>query len=203
MVLYAATKNKGKLQEFLRASADSGLSDLKIVALPVLGEVDPPEETGSSFEENAAIKAQYYSGFADGLVFADDSGLEMDLLGGAPGVYSARYAGPEATDAENNELLLRNLNGTRERTARFVCAIALARAGKVLLTASGTVEGEILTEPRGGGGFGYDPLFFCPDLGCTFAEAGHEQKFQLSHRGRAFRRLLQEIGVQGLDRAQR
>ena len=201
MLLYAATKNKGKLREFLDASAQSALTDLRIEPLPLLSELDPPEETGATFEENARLKAQYYSRYTNGFVFADDSGLAVDVLDGAPGVYSARYAGPSATDCENNRLLLDNLRGTQARSGRFVCAIALARQGRVLATSRGAVEGEILEEPRGGEGFGYDPLFYSPETGCSFAEASREQKFQVSHRGRAFRSLLRQIAEQHLDRS--
>jgi XTP/dITP diphosphohydrolase len=201
MLLYAATKNKGKLHEFLDASAQSALTDLRIEPLPLLSELEPPAETGSTFEENARLKAQYYSGHTDGFVFADDSGLEVDALDGAPGVYSARYAGPSATDQENNRLLLENLRGKQTRSGRFVCAVALARHGKALLTSLGTVEGEILEAPRGREGFGYDPLFYCPETGCSFAEASRDQKFQVSHRGRAFRSLLRQIVAQHLDRS--
>jgi XTP/dITP diphosphohydrolase len=134
-------------------------------------------------------------------VFADDSGLEVDALGGAPGVYSARYAGLPANDQENNRLLLDNLRGQHSRSGRFVCAIALARGGRILLTSRGTVEGEILEAPRGTEGFGYDPLFYSPETGSSFAEASRQQKFKVSHRGRAFRALLQQIAAQRLDHA--
>jgi XTP/dITP diphosphohydrolase len=201
MLLYAATKNKGKLREFLDASAQSTLRDLRIEPLPSLSDLEPPEETGSTFEENAALKARYYSDHVDAFVFADDSGLEVDALGGAPGVYSARYAGLPANDQANNRLLLDNLRGQRSRSGRFVCAIALARRGRVLLTSCGMVEGEILEAPRGTEGFGYDPLFYSPETGSSFAEASREQKFKVSHRGRAFRALLQQIAAQCLDRA--
>jgi XTP/dITP diphosphohydrolase len=201
MLLYAATKNKGKLHEFLDAAAQSALTDLRIEPLPSLSDLQLPEETGVTFEENARLKAQYYSGYTDGFVFADDSGLEVDALGGAPGVYSARYAGPSATDEENNRLLLDNLLGEQSRSGRFVCVIALARQGQILLTSRGTVEGEILEEPRGREGFGYDPLFYSPEAGCTFAEASREQKFQVSHRGRAFRLLLQQFAERHLGRS--
>ena len=198
MLLYGATKNKGKLHEFLRATSESRLSDLRIEPLPALETIEPPVKAGSTFEDNAAIKARYYSAFTDEFVFADDSGLEVDALGGEPGVYSARYAGPAATDVENNRRLLNNLQGKQQRSGRFVCVIALARRGQVVLAARGVVEGEILTAPRGNEGFGYDPLFFCQEIGRTFAEAGHQQKFQISHRGRAFRDLLNRMVSQGL-----
>jgi XTP/dITP diphosphohydrolase len=198
MLLYAATKNQGKLREFLNAASDSRLTDLRIEPLPGLEMIEAPEEAGSSFEENAAIKARYYSDLTDGFVFADDSGLEVNALGGEPGVYSARYAGAAATDAANNSRLLDNLQGRQQRSGRFVCVIALARRGQILLVGRGSVEGEILTAPRGGEGFGYDPLFFCQEIGRTLAEATLEQKFQISHRGRAFRDLLNQMAASGL-----
>jgi len=153
VTIYCATSNPGKLREFQRAAAD-----FDIRALPAKPE--PPEETGATFEENAELKAVYYSRFADGPLFADDSGLEVDALGGEPGVHSARYAGPEATDAQNNALLLDRLKSAANRTGRFVCVIALAEKGKLIRTFRGAVEGRILDAPRGVGGFGYDPLFY-------------------------------------------
>ena len=164
-----------------------------IEPLPLLGHVPAPEENADSFEGNAALKAIYYSASTPELVFADDSGLEVNALDGAPGVRSARYASADATDEANNELLLRNLGSAAERTARFVCVIALARAGEMLRTFRGTVEGEILRKPRGGNGFGYDPLFYYPPIGCSFAELTPEQKFAVSHRGNALRALLQSL----------
>ncbi|MFZ0591112.1 MAG: RdgB/HAM1 family non-canonical purine NTP pyrophosphatase [Bryobacteraceae bacterium] len=199
MLLYAATKNEGKLREFVKAAARSPVKDLHIQPLPGLSEIEPPVESGSTFAENAAIKAQYYSRFINGFVFADDSGLEVDALQGAPGVYSARYAGEDATDAENNALLLENLLGVKNRAARFVCVIALARHGRVLFTTQGSVEGEILTAERGLQGFGYDPLFFFPPFSRTFAEISQQDKFQVSHRGLAFRALLDRIAACALD----
>jgi XTP/dITP diphosphohydrolase len=148
------------------------------------------------------MKAAYYSGFApDMLVIADDSGLEVDALGGKPGVRSARYAddagfdAPGSTDERNNLYLLRRLAplGHGRIAAQYRCVIAAARNGKVLLTAEGTVEGEILSAPRGAGGFGYDPLFYLPELGKTMAEIDPEQKQKLSHRGKAFVHLLDQL----------
>ncbi|MDP9172067.1 MAG: non-canonical purine NTP pyrophosphatase, partial [Acidobacteriota bacterium] len=126
-------------------------------------------------------------------VFADDSGLEVDALGGAPGVYSARFAGPDADDLANNQLLLKRLEDQTRRTARFVCVIALAEAGVIRETFRGTVEGEILHEPRGPAGFGYDPLFFYPPYNLSFGEATDERKFAVSHRGNALRALLRYL----------
>lgn len=127
---------------------------------------------------------------------ADDSGLEVDALGGAPGVHSARYAGPGASDAENNQLLLARLAdapASAGRGARFVCVLAIARQGKVILSAGGSVAGTILTAPQGRHGFGYDPLFFYSPLARTFAELTHEEKWEVSHRGNAFRALFERL----------
>ena len=193
MILYACSSNKGKLREFALASAEADRADIQIEALPNLHAIAPPEETGATFEENAVLKALYYSRFTGEYVFADDSGLEVDALGGNPGVYSARYAGPEATDEDNNRLLLRKLAAANTRAASFVCVIALAREGKLITTVSGVVAGEILEEVRGSGGFGYDPLFYYPPLERTFGEMGQAEKFAVSHRGKATRQLLDRI----------
>jgi len=179
--LYCATTNPGKLREFRLALADS----LGVEALPGLASVTPCEETGVTFEENAVQKALYYSKHCDGHLFVDDSGLEVDALGGAPGVYSARYAGPDATDEANNRLLLDRMRGIPERTARFVCVVALAKSGQLVRTFRGEVEGLLAEEPRGLNGFGYDPLFYYPPFGGTFGEAPLERKMEVSHRSRA------------------
>ncbi|MDP9171733.1 MAG: RdgB/HAM1 family non-canonical purine NTP pyrophosphatase [Acidobacteriota bacterium] len=190
MKIYCATGNAGKLREFRLAGELLGID---IEPVPGLKALTAPEETGATFEENARIKALYYSRFAPGPVFADDSGLEVDALGGAPGVYSARFAGPDADDLANNQLLLKRLENETRRTARFVCVIALAEAGAVRGTFQGTVEGEILHEPRGPAGFGYDPLFFYPPYNLSFGEATDEGKFAVSHRGNALRALLRYL----------
>ena len=184
MILHCGTTNAGKLREFQAALPGF---EIRAVALP------PPEETGRTFEENASRKALYYSAHTDGYVFADDSGLEVDALGGAPGVRSARFAGEGASDGENNALLLKKLDRVEDRSARFVCVIALARAGEIVETFRGVVEGRILETPRGSSGFGYDPLFFYPPFGCTFAEAGIAQKMIASHRGRALTAMLTRL----------
>jgi XTP/dITP diphosphohydrolase len=198
--LYVATGNHGKLRDFAAAAAVYGLS---IAPLPNLPAISAPEEDGDTFEANARIKAEYYSTFApDELVIADDSGLEVDALGGAPGVRSARYAedaGFNAStgtlDERNNLYLLDRLSShpAGNLTARYRCVIAAARNGKVLLTTDGSVEGEILKEPRGSGGFGYDPLFYLAPLKQTMAEVDLETKNSLSHRGKAFFKLLEEM----------
>ncbi|HEY5328620.1 MAG TPA: non-canonical purine NTP pyrophosphatase [Acidobacteriaceae bacterium] len=199
MVLYAATTNPGKLAEFATSASAEGI---QVVALPGLASLPEPVEDAETFIGNAEIKAIAYSLASPGLmVFADDSGLEVNGLDGAPGVRSARYAEDQAfdigatEDARNNNCLLANLaaSGSKARTSRFVCALALARDGEILLRAEGTVEGEILHAPRGDNGFGYDPLFLLPDFGLTMAELGREQKWELSHRGNAFRDLLRQL----------
>jgi XTP/dITP diphosphohydrolase len=188
--IYCATGNPGKLREFQLAGR---VLNIDVEPLAGLKTITAPEESGATFEDNARIKAAYYSEFASGPLFADDSGLEVDALGGAPGVYSARFAGPEATDAANNRLLLERLGDNPNRTGRFVCVIALAEGGQVRATFRGVVEGEILREARGPGGFGYDPLFYYPPFGCTFGEVEGEKKFDVSHRGQALRQLLQYL----------
>ena len=188
--LFCATGNAGKLREF-RLAADS--TRVEIELLPGYRQLPAAVEDGATFEENAIRKALHYGSHASGLLFADDSGLEVEALDGAPGVYSARYSGPHATDESNNRLLLENLRGVSHRNARFVCAIALVEGGRVVGVFHGAVEGVILDEPRGSGGFGYDPLFYCPAFGCTFGEATGEQKFSLSHRGQAIRAMLTSL----------
>lgn len=145
------------------------------------------EETGATFEENALLKARALAGATGLPALADDSGLCVDALGGAPGVYSARWAGPDADDARRNEKLLARLAGvpSPQRAARFICAVALALPDGAAHTAEGACEGEILEAPRGEGGFGYDPLFLLPDLGCTMAELTSDRKNARSHRARA------------------
>jgi XTP/dITP diphosphohydrolase len=198
-ILYACTSNAGKLREFLHAAAVSGIYGFAIETLPGIRTIVPPEENGETFEDNSRLKALYYSRFTDGFVFADDSGLEVDALQGAPGVRSARYAGEHATDAQNNALLLERLDAASDRTGRFVCVISLAHKGRVLHTVRGSVEGEMLREPRGSNGFGYDPLFFCPAIGKTLAEATEDEKFKVSHRGNALRALFERLKTTGDD----
>jgi len=183
VIVYCATSNRGKLREFQLAAPDF---DLRQLPQPVL----PPEEVGATFEENAIGKAEYYGGFTDGYLFADDSGLEVDALGGAPGVHSARYAGPDATDAANNALLLENIREHADRSARFVCVIALVKDGKLVRTFRGAVEGRILDSPRGSGGFGYDPLFYYEPFGSTFGEAPIADKMRVSHRAQALEAMF-------------
>ena len=186
--LFAATGNPGKLREFRMAAA--GYPEIEIDLLPGFRDIQPCIETGLTFEENAILKARYYGRHTPGRIFADDSGLAVDALGGAPGVFSARFAGMNATDAANNRLLLEMLAGVQPRTARFVCAIALVEADRVLGVFHGAVEGLITDAPRGPNGFGYDPLFFFPPFGCTFGETSAERKLSVSHRGQALRALF-------------
>jgi XTP/dITP diphosphohydrolase len=204
--LFAATSSQGKLRDFRTAATAHGIS---IHLLPGLHALTPPEEDGTTFEQNARLKAVYYSQFEPGeLVLADDSGLEVDALNGAPGVRSARFAAdaglvdsPDApvdnTDVWNNMHLLQRMATVPDnlRSARYRCVLAAARDGKVTETAQGTVEGLILQAPRGTGGFGYDPLFYLPELDSTMAEISLEQKLSLSHRGRAIEALLQKLGA--------
>jgi XTP/dITP diphosphohydrolase len=204
MTLYAATSNEGKLREFATAAQPAGVD---VLALPGLGAMPEPVEDAVTFMGNAELKALAYSNLAPGLlVFADDSGLEADALDGAPGVRSARYAddlhfepGQGSKDERNNRALLSGLQFHTDRSARFFCALALARDGQILLRAEGTVEGQLLSSPKGKDGFGYDPLFFVPSLGLTLAELPREKKWEISHRGNAFRSLLAQIATDGLS----
>jgi XTP/dITP diphosphohydrolase len=178
-----STRNAHKLVE-IRQILGPSFELLDLSSVPALGEV---EETGATFEENAALKALAASAHFGGWVLADDSGLEVDALGGAPGVRSARFSGEGATDVTNRALLLEKLTAVPadQRSARFRCVIALARGGEVLAHFSGAVEGVIIQSEQGAGGFGYDPLFVPEGFGKTFAELGAETKNRLSHRGRA------------------
>jgi XTP/dITP diphosphohydrolase len=182
-----STRNAHKLVE-IRQILGPSFELLDLSSVPALGEVD---ETGTTFEENAALKALAASAHFGGWVLADDSGLEVDALGGAPGVRSARFSGEGATDVTNRALLLEKLATVpaEKRSARFRCVIALARRGEVLAHFSGAVEGAIIQSEKGEGGFGYDPLFLPEGFGETFAELGAETKNRLSHRGRALAAL--------------
>jgi XTP/dITP diphosphohydrolase len=201
--LYAATTSEGKLRDFLVAAEAHSLA---IEPLPSLRVIPAPEENGTTFAANATLKAVYYSRFAPGeLVLADDSGLDVDALNGEPGVRSARFAADtglvdlpgagDNTDVWNNMVLLQRLANIppAQRTARYRCVLVVARDGEPLHTAEGTVEGVILDAPRGTGGFGYDPLFYLPELSQTMAEISLETKLSLSHRGRALRALLPKL----------
>ena len=183
--LVVGTRNAGKIKE-----VQNGLAELpfEVKGLPA-GNIPEVEETGLTFAENAVIKARYYSSFTGEYCLADDSGLEVDFLDGAPGVYSARYAGEGATDEDNNRKLLVALQGVpaEKRTARFRSALAMVGPDGSLMMAEGVCEGVILTELRGEGGFGYDPLFFMPEYQKTLAEMTVAEKNDVSHRGNALR----------------
>jgi XTP/dITP diphosphohydrolase len=204
MKLFIATTNPGKLRDFHAAAVDS----ITLTPLPNLKDIPAPPEDEPTFEGNARLKAIYYSHHAPNhIVIADDSGLEVDALHGAPGVRSARYAhdhnfhaeqdhtSPLTTDQRNNLYLLSLLTGIAltQRSARYHCVLAAARNGEVLAIGHGVVEGEILTTPRGTGGFGYDPLFYLPEQTKTMAELDIATKLTFSHRGRAFATLLDAL----------
>jgi XTP/dITP diphosphohydrolase len=186
--LLLATQNPGKLAE-MRLLAE-GLP-FRVLGPRELGIADAPDETGTTFIENAVLKARHYARLSGRLTVADDSGLSVDALGGGPGLYSARFGGESASDADRNALLLEKLAHvpTERRQARFTSAVAVARGGEVLFEAEESVEGLIADGLRGSNGFGYDPLFFYPPFGRTFGEIPHEEKDRVSHRGKAFARL--------------
>jgi XTP/dITP diphosphohydrolase len=205
LCLYVATTSQGKLRDF-RTAAEAHA--VRIDALPGLADIEPPEEDGDTFAANATIKAVYYSQFAPGeLVLADDSGLEVDAIDGAPGVRSARFAAdagmvdsPDAndnTDVWNNIVLLQRIGDVppEQRKARYHCVLVAARDGRIQHTSDGSVEGVILNAPRGTGGFGYDPLFFLPELQRTMAEIDLQTKLAHSHRGRALAAMLAQLQV--------
>jgi XTP/dITP diphosphohydrolase len=188
--LYLASTNPGKLREFREAAQARGIS---VEIVPHLQDLPPCIEDGQTFEENARKKALHYSRYTKGSVFADDSGISVDGLGGKPGIESARFAGPAGSDEDNNRKLLEELRQvpTRDRSAHYICVIALAERGRILTVVEGRADGVILFQPRGQGGFGYDPLFLYRPLGKTFGELTPEEKFAVSHRGEAFRILLE------------
>jgi XTP/dITP diphosphohydrolase len=197
--LYVASTNPGKLRDFSLAASRHGI---EILPLPRLNDIEGPPEDAPTFEGNASDKAIYYSRLLPGeMVLADDSGLEVDFLQGAPGVRSARFAADagfreaDTTDANNNLFLLRQLDGVgdSERGARYRCALAVAQDGVPVIAAEGAVEGRILTAPRGLGGFGYDPLFYVPAIDRTMAEIDDQARWTHSHRGQAFRALLEVL----------
>ncbi len=187
--LLVATLNPGKVREFAAALIPAGI---EVHGLDSIERPPRIEETGATFEANARLKAEGYSLHTELPVLADDSGLEVDALGGAPGVLSARYGGERLDDAARNRKVLEVLVGVapQQRGARFRCVLAVARSGETLATFEGVVEGRILDEPRGHNGFGYDPLFFHPESGCTTAELTTDAKQRISHRGQAIAALL-------------
>ncbi len=185
--LLIATTNRGKLREVATLLAGVAYDLVTLAAWP---DVRAPEETGATFDQNARAKALYYAAQTGALTVAEDSGLEIDALGGVPGVESARFGGADTTYPEKFALIYEALRagGAATSSARFVCALALARPGAIVFETRGTIEGRIAPEPRGDGGFGYDPIFFYPPFGRTLAEVG-ARKSTVSHRGQAFRAL--------------
>jgi XTP/dITP diphosphohydrolase len=195
--LFLASSNIGKLREYLELARGSGVT---IELLPRFGEFPSFEESAPTFAENSVGKALHYSRFADEAVLADDSGLVVPVLDGAPGVFSARYAGPGASDADRVQKLLREMRGKEgaERRARFVCVTAVARAGRAIAVVSDLARGVITEEPRGDGGFGYDPIFLFEQLGRTYAELTPAEKNAYSHRGKSFSKLLYMLSSDGV-----
>ena len=190
MQMIAATKNKGKIKEIEKIFGDLGIEVITADDAGINVEV---EETGSSFLENSLIKARAISMFCNEIVIADDSGLCVDALGGRPGVYSARYAGENATDAEKIEKLLEELEGVEDRGAKFVTSVAVIFPDGKEITAMGEVLGHILEKPEGDNGFGYDPVFYCDELNKSFAVADADEKNTVSHRGRALKSIHEKI----------
>jgi non-canonical purine NTP pyrophosphatase (RdgB/HAM1 family) len=192
--LLLASSNAGKLREYRALAAECG-SEFDVESLLRFPDLPSFPENALTFAENAAGKALHYSRFTTEIAFADDSGLVVPLLGGAPGVHSARYAGESASDAQRNTKLLHQLHGKLgdARKAKFVCVIAAAKQEKMLAVVSDCVEGKIASAPRGMNGFGYDPVFYFPALKKTFAEVTETEKNKSSHRGKAFRRLYDAL----------
>jgi XTP/dITP diphosphohydrolase len=188
----AATRNKGKLGEIIEILA---CLPFEVVSMEEMGIFKDIDETGSTFEENALIKAVEVSKITEEMVMADDSGLEVDFLNGAPGIYSSRFAGEGATDEDRNNKLLELLEGVpfEKRTARFVCSIAVVFPDGRQFTVRGTCGGHIGIEPEGSNGFGYDPLFFLPEYNMTMAQMQPDEKHKLSHRGRALKMMVEEL----------
>ncbi|HTS10969.1 MAG TPA: RdgB/HAM1 family non-canonical purine NTP pyrophosphatase [Candidatus Limnocylindrales bacterium] len=186
-LILLASSNEGKLREYLELAGGA----LTLELLPNFRALPPFEESAPTFAENAAGKALHYSRHTSEIVLADDSGLVVPALQGAPGVRSARYAGPDATDADRYSKLLKAMEGKGddERRAHFVCVIALARRGHVIGVVSDAAYGVLTKKARGSAGFGYDPIFLCPEVGRTFAELSPEEKNRYSHRGKAFAKV--------------
>jgi XTP/dITP diphosphohydrolase len=198
--LFVASSNPGKLREY-RALAEPSGAAVDLAFLPNFDSLPVFEEIWPTFAENAAGKALHYSRFGEGLLLADDSGLVVPALGGRPGVHSARYAGPDASDADRIQKLLGEMRGKtgEERRARFVCVVAVAEPGRMRGLFSASAEGILIEGPRGQGGFGYDPIFLAPALGKTFAELSREEKNQHSHRGKAFQKAMEFLREAGRD----
>jgi len=190
-ILVIATRNIGKLREFRSLLSSTGW---RILGLSDISSEKEHEEIGASFAENARLKALAYSADTDLPVLADDSGLEVAALGGRPGIHSARYAGPKASDSDRIRKLLSELDASGgPRDARFVCTLAIAQTGRLLLEAAGECRGLIAREPSGTNGFGYDPIFFFPELQRTYAELSESEKNLVSHRARAVHSLLEKL----------
>ena len=189
MKLFLASSNPGKLREYRELA---GGAAVELDLLPNFRDIPAFEETAPTFSENSAGKALHYSKFSGELVLADDSGLVVPALGGAPGVYSARYAGPDATDADRVRKLLREMEGKNgdDRRARFICVTTIASQGRALAVVSDCAEGAIASEPSGEGGFGYDPVFYFARLSRTYAQISADEKHAYSHRGKAFHKIL-------------
>jgi XTP/dITP diphosphohydrolase len=197
--LVLATKNRGKVTEIRGLLGLAAQKNVEVLTLADMPTVKDPREEGKTFSENARIKALHYAAAYRVLCIADDSGLAVDALGGRPGVRSARYAGPQATDEENNAFLLDDLKPhPGPWKAAFVCVAVCALPGRVIAEASGRIAGEIVPVPRGNGGFGYDPVFLVGGTGKTMAELSTEEKNRISHRGQAVRQLIAEMRNQGL-----
>lgn len=198
--LVLATTNPDKIRE-IRALLDG--VDVEIVGLDRFPGIEPPEETGTTFAENAALKARYYAARTGLPAIAEDSGLEIDALGGAPGVESARFHGAGSSYPEKFAALYASLDrlGGRQSDARFVCAVAVAEGDALRFEARGTVEGRLSPEPRGAHGFGYDPIFFYPPEGRTLGEVSDDVKRAVSHRGTAFRKLREWLTAPSPPRA--
>lgn len=187
-----ASKNKGKIAEIEKYFATLSV---KVISLAEFPEVDEPIEDGDTFEKNSLIKASYYALHTGKACLADDSGLEVDALNYAPGVYSARFAGEHATDAENNQKLLVSLENIskNKRQARFRCALTFLDTDGTVITCDGSCEGEIAFAPSGYGGFGYDPLFYLPELNKSMAQLSMEEKNKISHRGKALKKMAEKL----------
>ena len=189
--LFVASSNPGKLREYRALALPAGGS-VDINFIPIFHSLDVFDEIWPTIAENAAGKALHYSRSTEGVVIADDSGLVVPVLGGSPGVHSARYAGPDATDADRVQKVLKEMRGItgEDRQARFVCVVAVAESGKMRGVFSASAEGILLEQPRGHDGFGYDPIFYFPTLGKTYAEISRDEKNLYSHRGKAFHKAL-------------
>jgi XTP/dITP diphosphohydrolase len=197
--LLIATRNRGKILEMRAMLGAAFEKNVEVLTLQDFPNVAQPREDGATFSENARTKALHYAKELKVLCVADDSGLAVDALGGKPGVLSARYAGPDATDGKNNALLLDDLKPhPRPWAAEFVCVAAAALPARVVAETTGRVAGEIVPEPKGEGGFGYDPVFLVAELGRTMAELATYEKNKISHRGQALRLLIEELQQSGV-----